>query len=92
MKILGQFFADPLFKHLKKHSCKSENSQGNFFADTIFKYLKKYTCQSYHKLAQFVADSRSQIYNESVFANLSIPTTTFYLYTFYIFKKVPLQI
>ena len=44
-KYLGQFFANPLFKYLKKHTSKCENIW-KFFSFSPFQILKKEYLQS----------------------------------------------
>ena len=49
------FFADPLFKYLKKHTYEFENTQDSFFTHPFFKYLKKHTYESENTQDSFFA-------------------------------------
>ena len=85
-KYLGQFFAYPLFKYLKKHTCKSEKHRTIFCLSPFSNISKKHTCKYQNTKDSFLLIHFLNI-SKSILANLKIPRTIFSFSPFQIFKK-----
>ena len=67
---------DTIFKYLKKHTGKSENTGDSLFAHTIFQIFKKHSYESENTWHNVFAHTLFKDLKKTILTNLKIPDTS----------------